>query len=143
MGECVNAISIHAPTKGATRDYAPYTTFKAISIHAPTKGATILPYHKILARYPFQSTLPRRERQCPDALQKQFYKFQSTLPRRERRGNSNRRKHNFNFNPRSHEGSDLTLSLVFRTQIRFQSTLPRRERQQFYPILHLIFFNFH
>ena len=34
------AISIHAPTKGATTTTAPIPTAIAISIHAPTKGAT-------------------------------------------------------------------------------------------------------
>ena len=89
MGECVNAISIHAPTKGATRDYAPYTTFKAISIHAPTKGAT-LTKPVILVDMGFQSTLPRRERR--------FYRIIKFLQ-------------DIHFNPRSHEGSDNALTL--------------------------------
>ena len=55
-------ISIHAPTRGATKRYA-------------TKG------HK----RPFQSTLPREERQlCTKQLFSEEL-FQSTLPREERR----------------------------------------------------------
>ena len=35
-------ISIHAPTRGATKDYVPKATPDAISIHAPTRGATAI-----------------------------------------------------------------------------------------------------
>ena len=54
-------ISIHAPTRGATK-YSKTTkiTFE-ISIHAPTRGATV----KIIlwvSTSTFQSTLPRGER---------------------------------------------------------------------------------
>ena len=57
----------------------------AISIHAPTKGATSHmtdTVHDIL----FQSTLPRRERHSHFLFFKMFHVFQSTLPRRERLG---------------------------------------------------------
>ena len=145
-------ISIHAPTRGATRTRTSKTrltrTFQStlprgerldrekisielstISIHAPTRGATT----ELLNAYNrdiFQSTLPRGERHC-----KHLYcnckqqKFQSTLPRGERlpaplnittiegfqstlpRGErplirSRLLTMAWNFNPRSHEGSD-------------------------------------
>ena len=54
--------------------------------------------------------------------------FQSTLPRRERHDNDTFIQKIEDFNPRSHEGSDITvfnLKPAFKT---FQSTLPRRER---------------
>ena len=99
-----------------------------ISIHAPTKGATkrsgFIPAVCI-----FQSTLPRRERPvvhgmaCP--LKQHFNPrshegsdypgqssatgeplFQSTLPRRERRMPAPNKAVRPYFNPRSHEGSD-------------------------------------
>ena len=54
-------ISIHAPTRGATRQTESCTTY--------TK---------------FQSTLPREERQYKDQTTVLFEKFQSTLPREER-----------------------------------------------------------
>ena len=56
-----------------------------ISIHAPTRGATLMDFKAQLASDIFQSTLPREERQCHAA---RFFK--ST-----------------NFNPRSHERSDV------------------------------------
>ena len=92
-----------------------------ISIHAPTKGATsenssiIVSFHDFNPRSHEGSDLPLRR------TYNKLFQFQSTLPRRERP-----------------EPCSQTASVV-----EFQSTLPRRERQQFYPILHLIFFNFH
>ena len=81
---------------------------RAISIHAPTKGAT-----KNIAMLPmlqgFQSTLPRRERLSESVILCAEHIFQSTLPRRERRTKSEKQHLMLNFNPRSHEGSDLTL----------------------------------
>ena len=81
----------------------------------------------------FQSTLPRRERQCLIDKQKRLSeisihapakgatllvtssnpaarKFQSTLPRRERRHINNFYPFTCNFNPRSREGSDSNIS---------------------------------
>ena len=58
--------------------------FADISIHAPTKGAT----------------------KCGQKL-RQSKKFQSTLPRRERRYLIEVNVRLDDFNPRSHEGSDL------------------------------------
>ncbi len=77
-------VSIHAPTKGATK--ATRTALRAqmfqstlprrerprcahacrptshVSIHAPTKGATLIFRHHLHRHVMFQSTLPRRER---------------------------------------------------------------------------------
>ena len=120
-------VSIHAPTKGATRDAAdgfwvlPFQSTlprrerhhlcthnsrpRAVSIHAPTKGATDLPFAP-LSFQPFQSTLPRRERR--------MWEHGSLIQR--------------SFNPRSHEGSDEVRSMKKARRYVFQSTLPRRER---------------
>ena len=76
-----------------------------ISIHAPTRGATKDNSVKIFAIV-FQSTLPRGERrrqQCRDCC---LPEFQSTLPRGERRFFRRWRSSGAHFNPRSHEGSD-------------------------------------
>ena len=55
-------ISIHAPTRGATGHYCQNVQDHTISIHAPTRGATVtLPATAVTL--PFQSTLPREERQ--------------------------------------------------------------------------------
>ena len=98
----------------------------------------------------FQSTLPRRERPCKNAFVFGLDKFQSTLPRRERQLWRVRLTIQYDFNPRSREGSDLmcpairfsrsisihapakgaTARCIRRLVLRqFQSTLPRRERQ--------------
>ena len=58
------AISIHAPAKGATRQTCTHTSKQNISIHAPAKGATAV-QGIASCDNPFQSTLPRRERQRP------------------------------------------------------------------------------
>ena len=78
-----NAVSIHAPTKGATyiEEILPNDT--VVSIHAPTKGATHVDIHL----------------NC-------IVGFQSTLPRRERRQGIKLGVRPVCFNPRSHEGSD-------------------------------------
>ena len=105
----VKEISIHAPTRGATRDHLLYgkgTAFQstlprgerllfgagricllAISIHAPTRGATDLKQPN-MEDCIFQSTLPRGERRfCIPGCGIRCY-----------------------FNPRSHEGSDCTVN---------------------------------
>ena len=124
----LQAISIHAPTKGATAlVHVPGISIN-ISIHAPTKGATKVGRNNSYAIL-FQSTLPRRERLAPWAV--------STFT-----PNFNPRSHegsdwtmaeawrNWNdFNPRSHEGSDFQNFIIFKGY-GFQSTLPRRERQE-------------
>ena len=79
-------ISIHAPTKGATLARRWLTEWRSISIHAPTKGAT----------FSVSNTL------C-------VLEFQSTLPRRERPYIKEDRGIHGNFNPRSHEGSDIII----------------------------------
>ena len=58
-------------------------TIVAISIHAPTRGATMI---KLLNSFSllFQSTLPRGERRLSDSALALTGLFQSTLPRGER-----------------------------------------------------------
>ena len=98
-----------------------------ISIHAPTRGATKDNSVKIFAIV-FQSTLPRGERrrqQCRDCC---LPEFQSTLPRGERRFFRRWRSSGAHFNPRSHEGSDRNMTRTKSWKCLFQSTLPRGER---------------
>ena len=103
-------ISIHAPAKGATDKIWRCYSDAVISIHAPAKGATV-----------FGTTHPPS-----------FFPFQSTLPRRERRTLATIRLRLWNFNPRSREGSDFRLRLFLCLHSVFQSTLPRRERPKSY-----------
>ena len=125
-------------------------TVAMISIHAPTRGAT---KYRVCAFtvHRFQSTLPRGERPEGDRYTLFAAIFQSTLPRGERPGQRKRYEyHNVDFNPRSHEGSDplsrgrtstystftprsppgSDSAVDFSTSsgILFQSTLPRGER---------------
>jgi len=156
-----------------TTDY-PINFTKAISIHAPTKGATAVASNTSKS-VEFQSTLPRRERQ-------HFAQLPSLVVNFNPRSHEGSDKANFSyydtetisihaptkgatrgclhptcghyFNPRSHEGSDLVVSStdrvvddfnprshegsdaaiympVFMISI-FQSTLPRRERPEYW-----------
>ncbi len=80
-----------------------------ISIHAPTRGATRPPvtlWH--IAK--FQSTLPREERHYDLNMNWIVILFQSTLPREERLRTGIRALIRLYFNPRSHERSDILAS---------------------------------
>ena len=58
----MTAISIHAPTRGATSLGIPVAVKGIISIHAPTRGATSV-FQIIINCGLFQSTLLQEERQ--------------------------------------------------------------------------------
>ena len=98
-------ISIHAPTKGATQNTDDPDAEIRISIHAPTKGATISRYI-FYRNIGFQSTLPRRERQC----NRSHLLGNCYFNPRSHEGSDNyeveMKMHARDFNPRSHEGSD-------------------------------------
>ena len=97
----------------------------------------------------FQSTLPQGERREEDRARHWQYVFQSTLPQGERRLQKSITSLHWNFNPRSHKGSDFFSGhLISKCQIsihaptrgatmlfsrakqksKFQSTLPQGER---------------
>ena len=146
----------------------------AISIHAPTRGAT-KPDCKLVATVLFQSTLPRGERLLSSPQMHRITRFQSTLPRGERLWQGFTAEYNpiisihaptrgattdsskavgadiisihaptrgatiafsvfsvplRNFNPRSHEGSDNADLNMRSSKQKFQSTLPRGERHR-------------
>ena len=84
----VNGVSIHAPTRGATRHTGDNLHEKDVSIHAPTRGATILS-STFRSAAVFQSTHPHGVRL---RLQKS-----DRLPD--------------GFNPRTHTGCDPTPNL--------------------------------
>ena len=85
----------------------------------------ITPLIKVL----FQSTLPRGERRHVAHSPFCCALFQSTLPRGERPLCTRQLLRSFDFNPRSHEGSDDS-PCVSHSQDLFQSTLPRGERRR-------------
>ena len=78
------AISIHAPTWGATPELTCTQWQACISIHAPTWGATHAAVHYDLCGK-FQSTHPRGVRQVLSYQREAFGLFQSTHPRGVRR----------------------------------------------------------
>ena len=121
-------ISIHAPTRGATKrcwiecwcysNFNPrshersdstataYLDSPSISIHAPTRGATVnaLEYcqpYRISIHAPTRGATPK------SSYNLSFQSFQSTLPREERHSCFiSNRTFTVDFNPRSHERSD-------------------------------------
>ena len=98
-------ISIHAPTRGATNTRTVVIVVLDISIHAPTRGATVFHFH-----YPLilSISIHAPTRGATSALCVLLYppEFQSTLPREERPHSSSLTSQLHNFNPRSHERSD-------------------------------------
>ncbi len=124
------AVSIHAPTRGATHGGPELPDLGAVSIHAPTRGAThgLLPGLRgasrfnprahagrdgrslqcVIALFTVSIHAPTRGATMVSAASAAPTKFQSTRPRGAR--------------PRSR--------LVFRSCARFQSTRPRGARQR-------------
>ena len=79
----LHTISIHAPTRGATKERTYQIAFPEISIHAPTRGATAwASMHSDIKL--FQSTLLQEERLCPRFVCISLMIFQSTLLQEER-----------------------------------------------------------
>ncbi len=145
------AISIHAPTRGATLVELEKTMNEIISIHAPTRGATLCG-NRISRLLLFQSTLLQEERQGSDKVNLLTQIFQSTLLQEERQCVPYKKHNCFYFNPRSYKRSDLLESLGIEDNIisihaptrgatknyyenvngsEFQSTLLQEERHGF------------
>ena len=165
-------ISIRAPTRGATEQrWIPVSDCRFQS--ALPRGERLLLIWKKSRKNRFQSALPRGERPLKSVTSCAIHKFQSALPRGERRLNffivyilfrisiraptrgatgigTGTASGSPNFNPRSHEGSDLVQSrflllciISIRAPTRgatttiptipfstaFQSALPRGERR--------------
>ena len=78
------AVSIHAPTKGATCTSRTIPSHQSVSIHAPTKGATGSIPDGSAGHIRFNPRSHEGSDPLPDALSQLLSLFQSTLPRRER-----------------------------------------------------------
>ena len=150
-------ISIHAPTRGATRSYLPVGSGVFISIHAPTRGATLKVF-TLRINTLFQSTLLQEERHTfhphrafhQDFNPRSYKRSDPTVPSEFTGGrNFNPRSYKrsdcrggisscveWNFNPRSYKRSDLYHSLFLQLYL-FQSTLLQEERQLQYGAEHL------
>ena len=103
-------ISIHAPTRGATGTGRRHPHVWVISIHAPTRGAT--------------GTLTFKQ---PLAV------FQSTLPREERPQETRMSDIHSNFNPRSHERSDVNCAYLSQSY-GISIHAPTRGATKLYPL---------
>ena len=118
------------PRRERRNSTVPHSRPTRISIHAPAKGAT---RQYICAAYTsssFQSTLPRRERLCTFAFAYFSFRFQSTLPRRERHPKRTRRSSCRTFQSTLPRRERRVQFRILAGDYKFQSTLPRRERQQ-------------
>ena len=144
------AISIHAPTRGATirRDFITgtnnnfnprshkgsdlpspvFSILLEISIHAPTRGATSYTiHHSPLTE--FQSTLPQGERRSSPSILITSYDISIHAPTRGATDLSCfSALLSIYFNPRSHKGSDNIRCWIPVNCFLFQSTLPQGER---------------
>ena len=101
-------ISIHASAKEATSDEELYEVFGIISIHASAKEATVTVNDGLLLQK-FQSTPPRRRRQCDPPHYDMDTVFQSTPPRRRRLHTWDGHSLLQHFNPRLREGGDRNI----------------------------------
>ena len=80
------AVSIHAPTRGATTDKENKSPNPRVSIHAPTRGATLFHLVPFCSKW-FQSTRPRGARRLGSVDDFPSLLFQSTRPRGARPSN--------------------------------------------------------
>ena len=143
------SLSIHAPTRGATKPFSFKSIYIILSIHAPTRGATgirlycqvHLPFQSTLLQeerphfsyspflsLPFQSTLLQEERHPYQKVHQLSVVFQSTLLQEERLMRFRPQLIIISFNPRSYKRSDIYHLLLVHTLAFFQSTLLQEER---------------
>ena len=120
------AVSIHAPTWGATWPITLASALAFVSIHAPTWGATDV-LRPDYIQIEFQSTRPRGARLPQQAIRWRPSRFQSTRPRGARLGSSAVGEGRQRFNPRAHVGRDMGMTLA-ELRKQFQSTRPRGAR---------------
>ena len=135
-------ISIHAPTRGATRSYLPVGSGVFISIHAPTRGATLMNFLTDVL-YEFQSTLLQEERHVGNGYMYWISKISIHAPTRgATHGPCECLQLYPYFNPRSYKRSDYYDVVVDRDVDLFQSTLLQEERRRIVcPADHYSYFN--
>ena len=113
-------ISILAPTRGATIQHYNALMLVYISILAPTRGATTACAVILISFFVFQSSLPRGERPLQTASQQNMTVISILAPTR---GATSRYPYPQyivgNFNPRSHEGSDIANGILQYFHINF------------------------
>ena len=124
------AISIHAPTRGATECINPGGASIYNFNPRSHEGSDCNYFTRCVCCVYFNP----RSHEGSDSWFNQYFgwtdTFQSTLPRGERPENRCGRRGGYaDFNPRSHEGSDGNRAIVCSDLSGFQSTLPRGERR--------------
>ena len=107
----LSCISIHAPTRGATRKNENYNRKIIISIHAPTRGATFLYLKDLSQLHDFN---PRTHEGCDFSKTNDSVILQAISIHAPTRGATRIWKTfwggRMNFNPRTHEGCDTKIS---------------------------------
>ena len=98
-------VSIHAPTRGATKEIDTKGLSLDVSIHAPTRGAT-LSMLAALSTARFQSTHPRGVRRRHRASYRVNKKVSIHAPTRGATKIEDFAHAQESFNPRTHEGCD-------------------------------------
>ena len=118
-------VSIHAPTRGATRLSRRYQGYGTVSIHAPTRGATcrsrgVCMPDKVSIHAPTRGATSCPSRHCL------FLLFQSTPPRGGRLMGSGVAWLFHRFNPRPHAGGDLETLAQGTTKAKVSIHAPTR-----------------
>ena len=99
-------VSIHAPTRGATRGYLQRWDLQAVSIHAPTRGATWKPSTSFSEKTSFN---PRTHSGCDESVLLHKQRSHCFNPRTHSgcdNGCLPKRSNSGCFNPRTHSGCD-------------------------------------
>ena len=121
-------VSIHAPTRGATHQHGPPRHAADVSIHAPTRGATKIRGRTGISR-PFQSTHPRGVRPFTCFINQQVKSVSIHAPTRGATDSACAfRNTDARFNPRTHAGCDQGSGRSTSIRCAFQSTHPRGVR---------------
>ncbi len=120
-------VSIHAPTRGATYVVAPPSVVNGVSIHAPTRGATSV-RTRSSSNLRVSIHAPTRGATCPGFATRFPLRFQSTRPRGARHFLSLDILAIGCFNPRAHAGRDIARVAICARIVLFQSTRPRGAR---------------
>ena len=124
----IKRVSIHAPTKGATWLIRCFVYPRDVSIHAPTKGATKIEY-MLSGEYGVSIHAPTKGATALVQRDRTVQPFTIHAPTKVATPSEAADPHlHQSFNPRSHEGSDGLNSVMCLRRSSFQSTLPRRER---------------
>ena len=122
------AVSIHAPTRGATLTSLACCMYRLVSIHAPTRGAT-----KNSVKHPprYESFNPRTHTGCDvprGCVWPLPNPFQSTHPHGVRPSHLQLLYATRCFNPRTHTGCDINKQATLLRGLLFQSTHPHGVR---------------